>query len=136
MKYRYFLIAAIVFLFCSKEQGTISSYTKMEPITLRVEVKDPDNQPVTEGFVKMNASVGLARSFGGWQLVGREETKALSHIGTTEFYFEAEEIIPTIGYITIWNLEVLDRTLHTIYADTTDFTINSGVTRTVNFTIE
>ncbi|MFC1726103.1 hypothetical protein ACFL4T_10790 [candidate division KSB1 bacterium] len=136
MKFRYLLIVLMVLFFCKKESGTTSSYTRMEPITLRVVVTNSDDQPFTNGFVKMDALVGLARSFGGWQLEGREETNALSQSGVAVFNFSAVEIIPSMGFITIRNLEVLNRTLQPVYSDTTDFTIDSGDTRTVNFTIE
>ncbi|MFC1726102.1 hypothetical protein ACFL4T_10785 [candidate division KSB1 bacterium] len=136
MKFRYLLIVVMVFLFCKKEAGTTSSYTRMEPITLKVEVKDSNDQPFTDGFIRMDALVGLDHPFGGWYLEGREDTNALNEFGFSNFVFGTNEIAPGIGGIFIRNLEVLDRSFQQIYEDTTDFFIESGQTMDVEFIVQ
>ena len=136
MKYRYFFLSLIVLFCCKKDEGTNPAYTQMERITLRVEVKNGENQPYTEGFVRMDALVGLDHPFGGWLLEGREDTNALNQLGYTNFIFPTSEIAPGVGGVFIRNLEVLDRSFHQIYEDTTDFFIESGATRSVEFIVQ
>ena len=110
--------------------------TRIRLLSNKLSVKTSENQPFTEGFVKMDALVGLDHPFGGWLLEGRDDTNALNQLGYTNFNFPTSEIAPGIGGVFIRNLEVLDRSFHQIYEDTTDFFLESGETRNVEFIVQ
>lgn len=137
MKIRILVFVILALVCCKKDGGSPEENGNgIRQITLRVNVKDANNQPVTEGFVKVFATVGLDDPFGGWYNEEDQQTNALNYLGYANFNYPASRIIPSLGFIVIREIDVLNRSLQIVNTDTLDFQVQSGQTRNVEYILE
>ena len=137
MKIRVFIFVLLALIYCKKDSNSPDENSLvMEQITLRVNVVNANEQPVTEGFVKVFAIVGLDHPFGGWLNEEDQQMNALNHLGYTEFRYPPSRIIPSWGCIVIREIDIYSRSLQIVRTDTIAFEIESGQTRTVQYTVE
>ncbi|MFC1726601.1 hypothetical protein ACFL4T_13340 [candidate division KSB1 bacterium] len=131
------LIMLLAFsFFCKKDDGTSPEKNLiMEPITVRVYVKDASDQTFTSGQIKLTAKIGEIRYFGSWMELERQETIALNGYGIATFNYSRDDIDPSVGGIRVIEIQVLDLSFNVLYETTDEVFVESGADQRIDLVV-
>ena len=133
-------VILIVFIglifFCKKDNGeSPENNLIMDPITVRVYVKDASEQPFTAGQVRLKAKIGEIRYFGSWMELERQETIALNGYGIATFNYTRDDIDPSVGGIRVVEIQILDFSFHVLYETADEVFVESGDDRRIDIVV-
>jgi hypothetical protein len=122
--------------FCKKDDGqSPEDNLIMDPITVRVYVKDASDQPFASGQVRLTAKIGEIRYFGGWMELERQETIALNNYGISTFNYSRDDINPSVGGIRVVEIQILDYSFNVLYETTDETFIESGADQRIDLVV-
>ncbi|MFC1726101.1 hypothetical protein ACFL4T_10780 [candidate division KSB1 bacterium] len=137
MKSILIFAAALVVFSCSKNSNSPEE-NGIEQITLKVTVHNTQDDPVTEGWVRILADAGEKPHWldQGWTTVEKDELQALDDNGESRFVFGYWEIDPAKKYVNLKNVKIFDLQNTLIKEDTTARKIYSGEIKVFDYIIE
>ena len=123
-------------LFCKKDNGeSPEENLLMDPITVRVYVKDASEEPFTAGQVRLTAKIGEIRYFGSWMELERQEMVALNGYGIATFNYTRDDIDPSVGGIRVVEIQILDYSFNVLYETADEVFVESGADRRLDIVV-